>query len=226
MAVTTQSAEHFAAAEFDALLAAHGTPALWRKARGCPCHDPRSGQPELDCGLCEQGILWDAGTQLTLLAPGRNRKESYEDVGLLMQGMVTLTFPSDRTPGHLDRVDFLAALIVVNQERHVRGAVDRQGHSRERLQMVPVLVESIEAIVADALVAYAFFTDFTVSANGTITWQAGKGPPTDTQYVVRYQARPAYVVWAPQSRDEGGSKMPYRAMAQRLDFFAPKVAVA
>lgn len=219
MAVLTSSGEHFAAAEFDGLLADHGTPVLWRKMRGCPCFDPRSGQAELDCPFCENGILWDAGSQVTLLAPGRSRKDSYEDVGLLMQGMVTLTFPSSFTPGHLDRLDFLAAEMVVNQERHQRGAVDRTSASKERLRLTPVSVESIEAIVANVLTAYTSPAHYAVNGAGTITWVTGQGPPNGAQYVVRYRARASYVVWSPQSRDEHAQKMPYRAMAQRLDFF-------
>jgi len=232
--ITTGDAEeHFDPAEFDAFLLSHGTPAVWRKARTCPCLDPTSGQANINCPFCRDypGLVWDAGVPITILAPGRARRDQYDQLGMWMQGMVTLTFPSTVTPGHQDQVEFLAAELVVNNERHTRGDPDPLGRSTERLRFpTPLNIEFCEAIVgADpdgrggTLIQYGFFGDFTVSDAGTIDWVAGHGPAVGLTYTMRYTARPVYVCWSPMSRDEHATKQPYRVLAQRLDFFRQPV---
>lgn len=216
------AAPHFDPAEFDRFLAEHGTPAIWRRARLCPCVGASTGQPALDCTVCNgEAIVWeDSGQNITVLLPGRQRQDQYDQVGAWMQGMAYMTFPVTFVPGHLDQVQLTAAEMVVNNERHVRGDVDRAGRSRERLRMRGSLrVEFCEAIVGGSLVAYTEGTDFSIGSGGEIQWQAGAGPATGTAYTMRYVARPTYVVWSPQSRDEAGKTMLYRAMVRRLDFF-------
>jgi hypothetical protein len=221
MAITdTTGHTHFDAAQFDAEIEAHGTPALWRKAADCPCVDDRTGQPNPMCPFHVRGVIWDTGSSIKVLAPGRQRREIYDEAGEWMQGFIVLTFPSAITPGHQDRVDFTAAEMVVNNEVLTRGAVDRLDRSLERVRVAPVLeVERCIAIVNDAVVDYISGLDFSVGADGAVTWAAGRGPAAGTQYSLRVRVRPTYVIWAPQSRDEGGSRQPYRAMAQRMDFF-------
>lgn len=230
MAITTlpSAVEHFDAAEFDQFLADHGTPALWRKATACPCRDPRTGHVEIDCPYCDHGlgILWDAGSPITVLAPGRQRRDDYDQTGAWMQGMVMLTFPSTLTPGHLDLIELMAAVMVVDNERLVRGAVDRLGRSQERVRLPhPLALERCAAVVGGALVDYKPDTDVFVDWAGTVHWY-GASPPDQTPYTLRYTARPSYVVWSPQSRDEAGATMPFRAMSQRLDFFDRPVVEA
>lgn len=212
---------HFDAAEFDAFIEAHGTPALWRKARTCPCIDPLTGQATIGCPVCgDLGVNWDAGAPCKILAAGRERRDTYDVVGAWMQGMFQATFPSTITPGHLDMIEFTAAVMVVNNERLTRGAADKLGRSRERCRVRPVIeVEYAEAIVAGVLERYFPVLDFTIDQAAVITWGAGRGPSVETQYTLRYVARPNFVVWAPKSRDEGGTRQPYRALLQRLDFY-------
>lgn len=211
------------APDFDAEILAHGTPALWRRARMCPCFDPVTGHPAIDCGVCTDGILWDGGQAVRILANNRRREDVYDIAGQRMEGMCMLTFPTGITPGHLDRVELTAAVMTVNNELHVRGELDKAGRSTERLRIAPALsIEFCEAIVAGVVTAYAFFTDFTVDAAGAISWNPGHGPADGSQYTVRYTTRPTYLIWSPQSRDEGGERMPYRARAQRYDFFRRK----
>jgi len=217
---------HFSADRFNPFLAAHGTPATWKKAIGCPCVDKTTGQSELDCLICDNGVLWEsAGTEIVTLAPGRAKNELYDTAGLAMQGIVTLTFASTITPGHLDRIEMTAAEMVVNTDHFVRGAVNNLAKSRERLRFRDAFLraEYVKTIESDIETTYLPTTDFTVSADGTVTWVTA-GPPADERYTIRYIARPVYIIWAPQSRDENASKMPYRAQAQRLDFFARQVA--
>lgn len=234
MAITQRTEQHFDPEEFDSFIAAHGSDAVWRRARTCPCLDASTRQPSVACPFCRDwpGILWDAGTELRILAPNRQRRDEYEQPGLVERGMLFLTFPSRAgtgpdaisvTPGHLDRIDLSgAAEMVVNDEVHVRGDVDPGGRSTERLRLHPSLaVEFCEAIVGGTLTTFVEGTAFTVATNGAITWISG--PPNGTQYTLRYRARPSFVVWSPMSRDEGGTKQPYRVLAQRLDFWRRQV---
>jgi len=216
--------EHFDAKQFDDLAGAHGTQVNWRRARTCPCLNERSGQPRSVCSVCHgDGVLWeDPGSEITIFGPGRLRRDEYDLPGLVVQGAATFTFPSTITPGHYDQIQMLAARMVVNGETHVRGKKDPLSRSLERLRFRNMLsVEFCEAIINDALEQYATPDDFSIGAGGEIEWVTGKGPPDGAQYSIRYQARPTWVVWAVQSRDEGGGKMPYRAITNRLDFFRP-----
>ena len=218
--------EHFDAARFDAEIEAHGTQALWRKARTCPCRLEHTDQPDPTCPFCVEGIIWDAGTPVKILATARKRRDHYDVAGMWMGGMITLTFPSTVTPGHYDRFNLLNAEMVVNNERHTRGEVDRLGRSKERLRLDPVSAEAIEyceAIEGDTLRSYVQPADFSMGEDAVINWAGGHGPGEGVEYTLRYRARPAYVVWSPQSRDEGGTRLQYRADAQRLDFFKPRV---
>lgn len=213
--------EHFDPALFDGELEAHGTPARWRKARLCPCLNPTTGAPDPNCRFCAgyPGVVWDDAGELRVLAFARRRQDLYDQNGHLLKGVVTLTFPSTVVPSHLDQIELTAAVIVVNTEKHVRGQVDPSERSTERLRMPSVLaIEFCEAIVAGDLVRYVEGTDFLRTDSNGLIW-APSGPPADTLYTVRYTARPTYICWSPESRDENGGRQPYRCMAQRLDFF-------
>ncbi|MEO8602980.1 MAG: hypothetical protein ABI629_10415 [bacterium] len=216
--------DHLVASQFDDEIDAHGTPALWRRARLCPCTDPSTGHPAIDCVLCESGLLWDAGLELKVFSPGRVREDIYDVAGLRMQGMIWLTFPTGKTPAHLDRIDLQAAVMVVNNERHVRGETRTPGGpSTERLRISPpIAVEFCEAIIAGVLTQYETPADFSIDGAGVITWVDGRGPAAGVQYTMRHTARPTFLCWDPQSRDEDSQRMPYKCRAQRYDFFRRK----
>lgn len=223
-AATMATAEtHLDAAEFDAEVASHGTPVVVRRALTCPCFSSITGHAQTDCPYCEHGfgIIWDEGYTAKILAPGRPRRDDYDSVGFSINGMITLTFPSTVTPGHLDLVELMVAEMVVNRELLVRGEINKLGRSTERLRFRNVImVERVVAIVGGALEEYGVPTDLSVLPDASVQWVEGlHGPPGDVQYSVRYRARPSYVVLSPRSRDEGGQKMPYRCEAMRLDFF-------
>lgn len=228
MAITGANAlaatdSHFDPAEFDEAIRSHGTPVTWRKGTTCPCFDPMTGHAQIDCPYCEHGfgMLWDDGVPITILAPGRQRNDNYDVTGMWMNGIVMLTFVSTVTPAHLDMVELLAAEMVVNRELHVRGDTNKVGRSTERVRFRKVVMpEGAFAIVGVELQTYQPLTDFLIDADGVIVWADGAGPPEGTQYSVRYLARPSYVIISPQSRDEGGgTKLPMKCLAQRLDFF-------
>lgn len=218
-----QAVAHFDASEFDAALESNGTPALWRKRRLCPCIDPRTGQPAVDCLVCEEGNLWDDGSELKVLCTNRVRDDVYDEAGHRITGLTQITFPSAAVPGHLDLVQLLVGVMVVNSEKHVRGDQDNAARSTERLRVRPVFgVEFLEAIIGGALVSYETPTHYSIDANGAVVWAIGQGPAAGVTYTVRYTTRPTYAVWGPKSRDEGGNKMPYQVLARRFDFFDPK----
>lgn len=216
--------DHLNPADFDGEIRAHGAAATWRRARLCPCIEETTGHRSLDCLLCEDGVLWDAGEPVRILSMNRVRDDVYDVTGQRLAGMVSLTFSTGISPGHLDRIELLSAVMPVNNERHVRGATRKPGGpSTERLRIYPALsIEFCEAIVAGVLTPYAFWTDFVVEADGTIVWQPGRGPADGVAYTMRYTVRPTFLCWSPQSRDEGGQRMPYKCRAQRYDFFGRK----
>lgn len=221
--------QHFDPQRFDKLIEDHGTPALWQRARYCPCFDSSTGQPRVNCPLCSRahgipGILWAPATPTMVFAPSRGRKDEYDLLGAWMQGMLMMTFPTGKVPGHLDRIDLLKGVMVVNNEFHVRGELDPLGRSTERLRLGHAL--SIQdCLCADGengeiLREFVEGEDFLANYdNGDIIWADGRGPAEGTRYSMRYAARPSFVCLSPQSRDEGGTQQVYRSLFQRLDFF-------
>lgn len=221
MAISARGVQHFRAVDFDRLLADHGTPAVWRRRRLCPCLDRITGQPDPNCPHCQvlPGSIWDEGASIVIFAPARRREDLYDPSGHLLQGMVTLTFPSAVTPGHLDWIELSAAEILVNGEWHVRGQLDALGRSTERLRLPHALsLEFVDSIAGEELTSYGIGSDVSLDPSGAIEWITD-GPAEGQLYSVTYRARPVYICWAPDSRDENATKQPYRSVAQRLDFF-------
>lgn len=225
MAITKSRHERFNSKNFDVEIEAHGTCVLWRRSRTCPCIS-RAGDPDPNCPLCLDypGIVWDDGSEISVIAPGRKRDDRYGEAGYWMEGMVQLTFPTCVTPGHLDRLEFKVGVMVIQNELHVRGEVDPLGRSLERLRFRHALeVEFCGARTGTApnyvLTEYASPDDFSIAAGGAIEWVAGHGPGANVQYSMRYTARPTFLLLSPMSRDEAGNRQPYRAIAKRLDFF-------
>lgn len=217
------AAQHFDAGEFNDAITTHGTSALWRRNRICPCRDPRTHQAKLDCPVCENGLLWDEGREISIFAFNRKRDDLYDVPGQRLEGATQFSFPSGIVPGHLDMLVLLIGQMVVNNEIHVRGDVDNAGRSTERLRVRPAYgVEFVEAIVSGSLVQYELGTDLSINESGDIEWVPGRGPAADIIYTMRYRARPTYVAWSPYGRDEGGQVMPHRTLALRYDFFDPK----
>lgn len=219
---------HLDPARLDVEVDEHGLKALWRRVRTCPCIDPRTLQADIGCPIClDEGLLWDAGQGLKVLMTGRSKRDQYGDVGSWINGFAPITFPSLIVPGHYDRVELIESLMIVRQILK-RGDTDRLARSRERLRFrtAVVAVEYLEAIDPgdpSATQQFAAGTDFNVDVDGSILWEAGQGPAEGTQYSVRYSARPTYIVWVPQEREEGGQKLNYKVQAQRFDFFSPAV---
>ena len=185
-----------------------------------------AGQPDPNCPFCRDlpGSVHDDGTAITVLGPGRLQRNEYLQAGQVLEGAVTFTWLSVLLPGHLDLLTLTLAQVVVNNEYHKRGDADPIGRSTERLTLPAAAILSVErasARVGTDLVRYAYGDAFTVDDAGAILWD--DGPPAGTIYSVRYVARPVFVIWDPQSRDEGGSKQPYRTLAQRLDYFRQPV---
>ncbi|HVM95631.1 MAG TPA: hypothetical protein VMT89_04550 [Candidatus Acidoferrales bacterium] len=211
---------HFDPAKFDGQILQHGTPALWRKASLCPCLNPKTLAPDVNCISCRDlpGWVWDDGSSVIVFGPGRERRDVYDEEGHRIEGLVRFTLPSAITPGHVDRLDLLVAELVYNGEKFIRGKVDAANRSLERVRVRPVIaVERVLGRVAGNVQDFLVDTDVSIQEDGTIQWD--NPPPDGTLYTVRYRSRPAYVCWEPMSRDEGGARQPYRVRAQRIDFF-------
>lgn len=206
-----ETVPHFDAARFDRLIAHHGTPAVVRPARMCPCYD-ETGHPRRLCPHCDGlGIAWGPAMNAMVLLPGRSRRDQYDWMGYQLQGITHMTVQTELTPAHYDLIELTAAEMIVTRERAVwRGAP-------VRLRMPTVL--RVEAVLwLDGITLVDAAPQAVV--DGKITLDSSV--PTGAQITVRYAARPAYVVISPIEREEGGVRMPYRALVQRLDFWSER----
>jgi hypothetical protein len=81
------------------------------------------------------------------------------------------------------------------------------------VEMVSYLNEAGDLVLATE-------SQYALDSDSRWTWRDGFGPAPGAAWTVRYRAPAAYVVYtsAPMFRHEGGgSPMPYRVQAQRLD---------
>jgi len=114
--------------------------------------------------------------------------------------------------------------MVVNGEQLVRGQLDPQGRSCERLRLEPIEVEFCDAIVAGVLQSFTAGLEFTVGTDRSSPGGSAAAAGRHTLHAA-LPGRATYILWSPMS-GRGGAKQPYRVQAQRLDFFRqPAVGV-
>ena len=211
------------------------------KAVHCPCTTPQTGQPNIACHIC-RGLGWSYLSSQTdpiyqsAQVHSRNSKKLSQAGGQVVQGTSSITFRPGIIPGDGDLVQICADREVINDEYHVVGAVLTDGSTAETLRFKDVAcIENV--IVRDAVTKnISQLTQdqysFDPAARRIMTQL-----PIGSQYSIRYQAVPEYILIGETSRPllrvthddnlndpyrTGGSKgidvvYPYNVLATRLD---------
>lgn len=210
---------HFSGPSFDALIAAHGSPAELRRAMRCACWDAKTGQPDPACMNCYPfGYLYDPPETITVFGPGRRGLKQYEDQGSIEVGDCWFTFPREIMPTHYSRLVLPISQCVVD-DLLTKGKEDVIRYSHVLAVQAAHYTRRVPPAGPDYAVEVVPLTPgvhFTL-AGRKVTWN-DHTIPDGTRYTLRILTYDEWVCWNEQDRNEHGHIMPVRWQCKRLDF--------
>lgn len=231
---------HFNSAEFDALIAAHGSSGELRRSLYCPCVRIDTRTPDASCKHCNGiGKIYPEKLRepLIFLDSSRTANQQWAAAGVVVKGTIQVTFPTGTIPGEGDMILPDGEEHVVHEQLFREGAnrVDDgllRIHRQSPDAVKPALKKARERLLYPTRccvehVAYrrgpellsAHPSEYHVAEDGTWTWRGDAGPEPGHSWSVRYRAAAVYVVHdaVPRLRVEQDTPMPYLVTAKRLD---------
>jgi hypothetical protein len=189
-------------ARFNRFLGSLAQSVEWRRASDCPCRDPHSGAPAVDCAH--------------LALSGQKVQRAWAQHGLFQKGDVVCTLPSNEAVfaiGEFDRVVF--------RDSSVPFSVVRTNDGQQNIGF-PVL--SIDRVfwLNDDKSAIVEGRVPRISDTGTLTWPSG-GPPSGRQYTLDGRKHPEYFCYMEFAQDRahhGGEPLPRRVVLRLFDLYS------
>lgn len=234
----------------DAFIDRRGVDVEWRRGIPCPCKQPDTRQPRIDCDVCAStGFAYPTKLRerLKILVTGRQWNVRTSEGGNLTSGTVNLTFPRGKVPGTGDQVWPENEEHVVMQDVPTRyrpvdvralaeiaadGArIVRPGPQGDRLLYPDILaIEYVSWYDAEhgRLVELREHLDYSVATRDThssVRWHdKGAPPPAGSMVSWRYTAPAVFMLMPsePRFRQQGNQPLPYSAMGYRLDKWGEK----
>jgi hypothetical protein len=197
---------------------ASGNLVTWYKAIFCPCRDAQTLHPKFDCELCDgRGIYYVDPQETRVIIQSRMVRREQKSIGVVEMGTCSITWPLGAIPGAWDKIVEHKEIAVITNEILTRGATNRLGNSLEKCRYKSVI--KVEMAMDAEGVRYAEGINFKLVNDRFIAW-TGPAPVDGMQYALRYQAHPEYIIMnsEPVFRMEGDDLLPYRSIAQRLEF--------
>jgi len=190
---------------------AHGVKCRVQKAILCPCLEKHTGQPKINCAICngvgffyDGDVLVNEESQCTdhkfIVVERRGYKNLQEKGGITSNGGMKV-YMHTFEPALGDKIKPLRDIEVVNDERKIKGEKYSNGESKEVLLMQDVkMVECIYTVNAALSQATKYLPLVNFNLDGRkIAWIDGAPQPSNgQQYVVRYQATPEYIIMSSQ----------------------------
>lgn len=201
--------------EFNALINDLGQDVLWRKANECPCRDPRSGASDPECGVCQNGIIWDKAVCARLGLTGQKTQRAWAQFGRYENGDVVVTLGSDSPAyrmGEFDRVTFVDSSVAFSHHLRNDGTPQRLRFPVEKIERVFWLNPDKTAVIEGRI---------PVVKDTLMTWTTG-GPPVGVTYTVTGRQNPEYFVFSELVQDRahhGGKTLPRRVVLRNFDLF-------
>lgn len=234
---------HYNPAEYASLIVQHGIGAQYRKAILCPCIRLDTGMPRVGCPHCRGlGRLYPLKWRIPMIVLDTSRSSNVKMAvaGLMMDGIITLSFPPGVIPGVGDLVLPDGDLHIV-QETLFRGgtkrvpdsirnaprvtsvAIPNEGRDERLLYPTDVEIEAAYYLDAGDNLIEARDDAYTLGVENRWTWRDGEGPEMGHAWTVRYRATACYMIagTGPMFRCEADVAQPYKAQAKRLDRLAP-----
>lgn len=239
-----EGAVHLKVEEYASLILQHGNGAEYRRSILCPCARIESGLPAIGCKVCRgmgRAYPKEMRCPTMVLDSQRSSNMKWAAVGLMTQGMVTLSFPPSFVPGIGDIVLPEGDVHVVQETLWRDGSrrVDVDMYRDQRAVGVPgsdqpliqrpgrdrllypetECIEQVAYLRKDGSLALPEDLEYKIEPDGTWRWLGSFGPEPGKAFTIRYRAPAAYMIHAtgPLFRHENDSTMPYKVVAQRLD---------
>jgi hypothetical protein len=195
-----------------AMIEGHGTAVVVSPCMQCPCLTAEQQFSPL-CPACKgTGRFYPSGISYatTLLLVGEDSRRTFQEPGSWTSGMIRASVLPGVRLAERDKVRLVDITDVFSDEVLFKGVDDQVRFSSG----VTVL------LIADVTTIYRPMLDYLLMPPNTIAWVAGgKAPAFGTQYAVRYQAYPEYLVVndAPRLRIEHRIPQSSEVILMRLD---------
>jgi hypothetical protein len=199
---------------FNALLNEIGQHFTWRKSYACPCVNPATASPRLDCPHCSgKGVLWVAPVAGVAAVPSQKVQREYSKIGQWESGDMILSIPSDSTLYGIAERDR-----VVQLNGHDPFSINLRRGVNDRL---PWRVRSIDRVFWIAGAALVDGGPATQQENGILAF-TGVAPPAGSTYSVTGSKFSEFFVYRDFPTDRGhhfGKKLPVKVQLRRFDLF-------
>lgn len=201
-------------AAFNAFLNGIGQNFTWRKSYACPCVNPATASPRLDCPHCAgKGVLWAAPVSGVAAVPSQSVQREYAKIGNWEQGDMILSIPGDSplyAIGERDRV--------VQLNGHDPFSINLRRGTNDRL---PWKARSIDRVFWIAGADLVDGGQASQQSDGTLTF-SGAAPPSGSTYSVSGTKFSEFFVYRDYPTDRGhhfGKKLPVKVQLRRFDLF-------
>lgn len=215
--------------QFIALIEQKGYRVLWRHWVPCPCVREASRAHRIVCPLCHgTGDRFISPLEIRAVMTSAMLQKEFVQYGEFLLGSSMLTlYAEDRFLGYRDRFDLLDSYSTYAEYRQ---------RSEDLDTVTEFMQYSVDKVVSlfklntdrDAYVDLVSGTDYTLNADGSITWLPSGNPPSPSEFFsIVYQYHPSYMVVElvndirdtfvkdPGTGHEMYRRMPQRAMVKR-----------
>lgn len=199
---------------FNDFLGGIGQSFLWRRSFACPCINPHSGAPSMDCPVCAgKGQTWIDPIPCTAGIVGQSQLKKFAQFGEWNDGDTLLSIPSDSAlyaAGVFDRVQA--------ENRSESFSMNMIAGINDRVNFSVVSIERVAWINGTTLVDA---TIASINPDGTIVWGLNQ-PPSRTTFSISGRRRPEYYVYMDIPLDRPfhyGAALPRRVVIRRFDLF-------
>lgn len=204
----------FDVSEFNTHLNEMGQDVAWRRAHACPCVNPASGQPKVNCKHClGKGRIWKLPVPARTGVAGGNVMKKWVDFGGYAEGDVIVSIPSDSplyAVGPFDRVLFLNRTEPFSQNV-VKGV-------NEVIKFPVLELEQVSYIAGDDVVDAPLPL---ILPDGSLEW-SGVELPDGVTFSITGRRRAEYFCWPQTLLDRPhsfGLALPRKVVLRRFDLY-------
>lgn len=186
--------------EFRKLIQQKGYYFVWRKAILCPCANPESQQPRVNCRICDSsGFIYVEPRVIQGVMMGlEKRKDIYRNLGEWLEGSAMVTVEPEHKLGFKDSLEMQHSLMAFNEwitkgnRRGIRADLPK-GVDVARYRIARILHLLYE--VDERPVALSEGVHFEITEQGWIRWLSpAAGIPDGTLFSINYEFHPIWLV--------------------------------
>ncbi|MGA6924296.1 MAG: hypothetical protein WBY88_01370 [Desulfosarcina sp.] len=172
----------FRQGSFDALIEKHGYYLDHYHAIQCPCIDPSSNAPDMNCRYCINGWQYYGKEEIKGVIQNISAEKQFSETGGFLLGSMMLTVSADTNLAYHDRIINRKSVMPFSQ-LVTRGDTDTD---RTRFEVVEPL-----RVMGKAGTVFQPATDFTIE-EGLIKW-VGAAPEEGDYFSIAYLMHPTWL---------------------------------